>query len=101
MAEHTPGPWSIDQYGTVSGPDGRIITINGVASVCSPGPWQNVAKANARLIAAAPDLLAALVAVLDTSGARGTYHALKYVEAVDAAEAAIARATPNLDDDNG
>lgn len=52
-AQHTPGPWTIDKYGQVEAPDGRSIAINGVSSVCSPGPAQDVAKANARLMAAA------------------------------------------------
>lgn len=50
---------------------------------------------DARLIAAAPELLEALEAVLDTSGARGayrSYHSRRYSEAVEKAENAIARA---------
>lgn len=39
-----------------------------------------------------------LNAVLDTSGARGTYHALRYTEAVEAAERALASlSTPTAD----
>lgn len=37
------------------------------------------------------DLVEALTAVLDHSGARGTYHALKYADAVEKAEAALAK----------
>lgn len=55
MKEHTPGPWTTAEY------DDRLM-INGVRGfVCTmdqpTGPEQ---QANASLIAAAPDLLAAL-----------------------------------------
>jgi len=101
MVQHTSGPWSIDEWGSVNGPDGRTIEINGVASVCSPGVRQDIAKANARLIAAAPELLEALqksaVALEEASK-------LLYVKGLqgcasimmghrDIARAAIARAT--------
>ena len=53
MAEHTPGPWRVGDAGTtIFGPP------NG-----NPSPImvaQRVRRANARLIAAAPELLAAL-----------------------------------------
>lgn len=43
--KHTPGPWVVNYEGDVRGADGRTV------------PWT---KDDARLIAAAPDLLAAL-----------------------------------------
>ncbi len=60
-AQHTPGPW-IDQPGTTSGrvviaPEQGKVKRN-VASCGGPNR-----DANARLIAAAPDLLAALIAM--------------------------------------
>ena len=79
--QHTPGPWAIepDALGESS-----IVTDNGgtIADVYGRNP------ANARLIAAAPDLLAALQAVAD-------YWAGGDVPAdIDAAmRAAIAKAT--------
>lgn len=58
MAEHTLGPWSVDGSATtdfdVVCADGRIAMVNGE-------DWSaDMAEANAYLIAAAPDLLAAL-----------------------------------------
>ena len=52
---HTPGPWAIDI-------DRAIVAPNGISSVAQIFSWvgEEEADANARLIAAAPDLLAAL-----------------------------------------
>ncbi|MEH3063839.1 MAG: hypothetical protein PGN33_14220 [Methylobacterium radiotolerans] len=62
MAQHTPGPWQADaQY--IAAVDGRPVPIaaSQYVWVTAPGgPAHEEACANARLIAAAPDLLAAL-----------------------------------------
>lgn len=65
--QHTPAPWKQYQwedkiYASVRGPDGRCVADCGSRS-------DQIAQANARLIAAAPDLLEALryIAGLDTS----------------------------------
>lgn len=55
MSKHTPGPWEVSTNGTdwdVCAPDGgdMLVDLRGCEN----------AEANARLIAAAPDLLAAL-----------------------------------------
>ena len=58
MAQHTPGPWHIDYK-----PEHRaIVADNGqvVASTQIPGRIMKAANADARLMAAAPDLLEAL-----------------------------------------
>lgn len=56
---HTPGPWEIgDDCGT-----GQLIVTYQAADVCAVEPGRR-ANANARLIAAAPDLLAACNALL-------------------------------------
>lgn len=49
MSGHTPGPWRIAGKGTIRAGDGWIASIH----------WRN-REANARLIAAAPDMLKAL-----------------------------------------
>ena len=78
MIQHTPGPWRIDHC-TIMGDNGDPVAI-----IADPGgpaggnridwPWVYseppptsfaVAEDNARLIAAAPDLLAALKGLLD------------------------------------
>jgi hypothetical protein len=56
----SPGPWTIDEHGSIRTPDGELLPIFGVKLVWNTGPQMEEAMANARLIAAAPDLLAAL-----------------------------------------
>lgn len=72
-AAYTPGPWSILPNGhCVSGPDpmNPEIGISGVAMCGMARRTEAEARANARLIAAAPDLLAALQWALDAMAAR-------------------------------
>jgi hypothetical protein len=62
MSKSTPGPWTWNKnYHGLTGPGGAVIldyaTYEGMWVPDYAGDW---AKANARLIAAAPDLLAAL-----------------------------------------
>jgi hypothetical protein len=64
MTEHTPGPWTIEEYGDDDAP-ALIIHRDSETRVCfmaTPGSHGDPAKieADAKLIAAAPDLLAAL-----------------------------------------
>lgn len=52
---HTPGPWKQGKT------DPLNVSVNGtIICRCAAVSWENVGRANARLIAAAPDLLAAL-----------------------------------------
>jgi hypothetical protein len=98
---HTPGPW---HNGNVLGNWWKIYDENGcfIASANDPSPAPNhkadgfdIAHANARLIAAAPDLLEALDRLVwecDTnngydSNLEGSEH-----DAIEAARAAIAKA---------
>ena len=70
--KHTPGPWKIteDDYGHehwFGGAGEGQICVNGwVNGGCKkyPSKWRKL-QANARLIAAAPELLAALKALTD------------------------------------
>lgn len=92
MSKHTPGPWFMTK-----GLPGYRSRINStpqnlgwdLAHVCN-GPE---ADANARLIAAAPDLLEALQLMvdrfIDTEGSFGAWEN----EAIEAASAAIEKAT--------
>lgn len=67
MSGHTPGPWRVEPsgFGQVGG-----FTISDEANgfgLCQRPPWANRAEesaANGRLMAAAPDMLAALENVL-------------------------------------
>lgn len=57
MSAHTPGPWRIDKLGPWVEADDRV---EGSVADCDVGRWEEAQRiANARLIAAAPDLLAA------------------------------------------
>ena len=61
---HTPGPWhSESAFGdqTVEGPDGFMVADCAVMGLQDGAPSEEQCEANARLIAAAPALLEALV----------------------------------------
>ena len=113
MDKHTPGPWTVDGCGMerkrADGSPWRSLTISTpgdnpatVAEVCIKmgGKWKDeTARANAALIAAAPDLLAALEAVASIGEAgviekreteKPTWYALDAVKVI--ARAALARA---------
>ena len=82
-AKHTPGPWKA--FSTwVDGADGSTVAETGL-----PTTPTRLAAANAELIAAAPDLLAALRGMLDVQSSRDPF---KEREAERAALAAIAKA---------
>jgi hypothetical protein len=79
MNKHTKGPWS------VGGPTGCLNQIGIDPAIgCAYGAGEEV-KANARLIAAAPDLLEALQALMPGAEAMGWD--------VSKARAAITKAT--------
>lgn len=60
-AQHTPGPWTIGEREQFIDGFPRILANNGKNGVATMLLWgSDVTNANARLIAAAPDLLAAL-----------------------------------------
>ena len=79
-AKHTPGPWTQDKYGNVKTPSGGMLVTDGVAL---GGYSTEETRANARLIAAAPELLEALKDIVDNG--IGT-------EAVKRARSVIAKA---------
>lgn len=68
--QHTPGPWHVTPSGGIAG-DGEAVVLNWESDVaeCSGAKAINNgfgrAEANARLIAAAPDLLEACQTALD------------------------------------
>lgn len=101
MSKHTPGPWTVGkrcgQEVDINAPDGdpqlgysswsRMAVVYGCDG--QPETGSRVVEANARLIAAAPDLLVALRELLE-EGRGSTYPASECL--LDAAEAAIAKA---------
>lgn len=89
MSKHTPGPWR-PKNGTVlaNSYEGTHCSDADIAGYGAPLVCESIrTDANARLIAAAPDLLEALKAMLDYYGS----HTAR-VECQDMARAAIAKA---------
>lgn len=69
MTAHTPGPWAaIGTDVKTPGPRSRILCWTG-----QPEVEMSEARANARLIAAAPDMLATL-RLVETIAKRGIWH---------------------------
>ncbi len=64
---HTPGPWDVTMPGGQTAFNGRRITVTANGSIIADLDWNTPAEnqANANLIAAAPELLAALQAMVD------------------------------------
>lgn len=91
---HTPGPWSVSNGELL-----RVLAVGTNQSVCGVhrvGSRGGIANgdplANARLIAAAPDLLAALKDAPDFGGEPKTAFGREYREWQERARAAIAKA---------
>lgn len=97
MTDHTPGPWHVIEacYEAYRGSHSIGSVDVRVAKVARNGVDDVEGEANARLIAAAPDLLEALyllvvdvrVAEVDKDGG------MRFSERIRHAEAAIAKAT--------
>jgi hypothetical protein len=102
---HTPGPWRVNAILTASENDrGWNIArdhagIGGFVGTVSPrikgnrGNASAEGLANARLIAAAPELLEALIVLRGACAAAGWLTDPAYVQHMDGARAAIAKAT--------
>ena len=90
-ASHTPGPWTThaDAPFEVVMDDGDVNPLIATVNACSASVDRPQALADARLIAAAPDLLAALEALTAWAERMGGWDASCWRDA----EAAIARAT--------
>lgn len=97
-AKHTPGPWTTGPHYT-----NEAIYIQQPCETSNGGwlvatVWGEDKEANARLIAAAPELLAALEAMVKADEAicenrgRKSDQAMQRIAALDAAIAAIAKA---------
>lgn len=99
MAAHTPGPYSVDVTNEVRwadsyaliilAPDGK--TPVGVASDFNRTDRDDEKRANARLFAAAPELLAALERIVLINGSTGGHKAM-VAEFKHIARTAIAKA---------
>ena len=85
MNKHTPGPWEFDGYDVVRTQTLAPFTV-AVVNLTSP-QGNEIERANARLIAAAPDMLEALEGIAKPDG----FISLDY-EALHKALAAIRKA---------
>jgi len=88
----TPGPWQVNHSDPL-----QVCDTDGDVRGCSPiatthGPRVE-AKANARLIAAAPELLEAVTLAYAFLAGGSCYETERWRAAFDAARAAIAKAT--------
>ena len=91
--KHTPGPWMESSFEVWSPLNGKRFG-KVVANLRRAEAPDDEARANARLIAASPDLLAALNALRTANGSddfEGWHPAFR--DAIDMARAAIAKAT--------
>jgi len=85
MSKHTPGPWAWDV-------DYDVVLGSNKSTVCkiATGEDREEEDANARLIAAAPDLLVACRGLVEAADLRLGAGAIK--SALDLARAAISKA---------
>lgn len=103
MSAHTPGPWESDGA-VIAWQGGRLpatrVAYNSSPTVLSPiamciaervGDKESIC--NARLIAAAPDMLTALQAVVASLAEQDDEGLIEHAEPMVAARAAIAKAT--------
>lgn len=72
--KHTPGPWGVGLY--PEDPNQYIVTKNQTIATCDQGYYDNpidaeTCKANAHLIAAAPELLKLIEQINDWYGENG------------------------------
>lgn len=67
MTQHTPGPWRVESRGGMAGREVRAGEALVVATVNTTSNDQGNREANARLIAAAPEMLEALQRLLSVT----------------------------------
>jgi hypothetical protein len=94
-AKHTPGPWRADRVLVENTDDHMIVHVAtwGGENIADCGTFAECNPADARLIAAAPDMYGALVALVPLLAAVRDAECTVYVDdAADAIDAALARA---------
>ena len=100
MSKHTPGPWIVGKPSVAHGV--QIFHLQGAirqeyGTICTMPAKGKGRTANARLIAAAPDLLEAckcLLADLEGASELMAGHPVCWYESIAEARDAIAKATP-------
>jgi hypothetical protein len=89
VSEHTPEPWKV-LYDEARGKSRCLIIDDGGCEIAAVNPYRETWNQNARLIAAAPDLLAACQAFVDSDCQDGV--SLAFAMAINA----ITKATEGL-----
>lgn len=89
MSKHTPGPWNFNPPTAANPSTASVTACGGFVSIYT-APLTLETEANARLIAAAPELLASLRAMVEADDAGWPLAAAHQTR--DAARAAIAKA---------
>lgn len=87
-AKHTPGPWETSVFQSCGEVDAWDVCAAGGGDMLADLKGNPNGEADANLMAAAPDLLAAL----ELARARLYRHAMENKEAIDAADAALTKA---------
>lgn len=101
--KHTPGPWNLHKHAFACVTSEKMMVANCAGTTSNVEDLQPTQMANARLIAAAPELLYALIGLLETYGKPdekvccsgfecGCQGATAWQEAEHYARAAIAKA---------
>lgn len=98
MSKNTPGPWRVSEQCAQmidirhdnNEPGAISLTL---ARVVARPSWQREAEANARLIAAAPELLEALQAYLDMEQDHHGHILVAFRPVTDLIRAVVAKAT--------
>ena len=85
MTKHTLGPWRVNDKTIFQ--DNPLDSVVMIASCSSAALEHKEQQANARLIAAAPDLLAALNKIMRIMGSREPGAALMYAEVTEVFDA--------------
>jgi hypothetical protein len=91
MSAHTPGPWFVSPPTRENPSEARVTALAGGVRIYE-APLTRETEANAHLIAAAPDMLAALERLLSSALIAQPYNAQFFAPVVAAADAAIAKA---------
>lgn len=90
-AKHTPGPWRLERNVTNYRSGAKSLQVRGLDNLIATFPGTDCDAANARLIAAAPELLETLQRIKES--ARTGRHEEDFEHIEDLAAAAIAKAT--------
>ena len=92
MSKHTPGPWTLSSVTCKSGRN-KLALSSSKARICDISVYEDEDRANARLIAAAPELYEACEILLKRFGKVSSIGTGGLYDIVDRARAAIVKAT--------